>query len=282
MVILEIMRYLPNPLAGEQQHEFLKKLAKEGSVVNIARKLGISRASLYRYVRMRAMTQGFRGNRERRENVATLGEGLVFDRSRGEISLSKPQLLPEDTVALKFAKVLEDSNIDYVLVAGYTAILFGRGRRSDDIDFIIGHIKENDFMRLCEAAHRAGFLLMQGDILLEESIRKLYQKYLAQGYSVRFMYKGLILPNVEVKFARTNPHSYALTHSITVLINNKYMVRISPLELQIAYKLYLGSDKDVGDAIFLYTLFKEAISHDELDAWCEMLRVDCSILEVDK
>ncbi|MEB3798643.1 MAG: hypothetical protein G5Z42_07530 [Caldisphaeraceae archaeon] len=46
MVILEIMRYLPNPLAGEQQHEFLKKLAKEGSVVNIARKLGISRASL--------------------------------------------------------------------------------------------------------------------------------------------------------------------------------------------------------------------------------------------
>ena len=58
--------------------------------------------------------------------MAALGEGLVFDKGRWEILLSKPRLLPEDTVAFRFAGVLEDSNIDYVLVAGYTAILFGR------------------------------------------------------------------------------------------------------------------------------------------------------------
>ncbi|MCE4624010.1 MAG: hypothetical protein F7B11_04595 [Caldisphaeraceae archaeon] len=38
MVILEIMQCLSNSLAGEQQHEPLKKLAREGSVVNVARK----------------------------------------------------------------------------------------------------------------------------------------------------------------------------------------------------------------------------------------------------
>ena len=212
----------------------------------------------------------------------TLGEGLVFDRSKRGIFLSKQQLLPEDKVALEFAKILEDANIDYVLVAGYTAILFGRGRRSDDIDFILGRIGEYSFLRLCETARGAGFTLMQGDISSEEAARMLYHEYLALGYSIRFVYKDMILPNVEAKLAGTGLHRYALAHSITVLINKEFTVRISPLELQIAYKLYLGSDKDIGDAVFLYTLFKEAINNNELDLWCRKLRVNCNVLEADR
>ncbi|MEB3755969.1 MAG: hypothetical protein GSR79_03825 [Desulfurococcales archaeon] len=211
-----------------------------------------------------------------------LGEGLVFDRSRNIIFLSKQQLLPEDRVALGFAKVLEDTSIDYVLVAGYTAILFGRGRRSDDIDFILNRIGEHSFMRLCEKAQETGFTVMQGDISSEEAVKTLYYRYLAQGYSIRFMYKDMILPNVEAKLASTNLHRYALTHSVTVVINNESKIRISPLELQITYKLYLGSDKDIGDAVFLYTLFKEAINNDELDLWCKKLKVNCNVLEADK
>ncbi len=48
--------------------------------------------------------------------------------------------------------------------------------------------------------------------------------------------------------------------------------------MQIAYKLYLGTDKDVGDAIFLYNIFRDAINHGELLEWCNKLRADCSLL----
>ncbi|MCE4606771.1 MAG: hypothetical protein F7B59_05515 [Desulfurococcales archaeon] len=228
------------------------------------------------------MPQDFWKGRENSGEKIRLGESLVFDRSRNIIFLSKQQLLPEDRVALGFAKVLEDTTIDYVLVAGYTAILFGRGRRSDDIDFILDRIGEHGFMRLCEKARETGFTVMQGDIPSDEAVKTLYYRYLAQGYSIRFMYKDMILPNVEAKLASTNLHKYALTHSIIVVINNESMIRISPLELQIAYKLYLGSDKDIGDAVFLYTLFKEAINNDGLDVWCRKLRVNCNVLEADK
>ena len=34
---------------------------------------------------------------------------------------------------------------------------------------------------------------------------------------------------------------------------------IGPRELQIAYKLYLGTQKDIEDAVHLYTLFEQAL-----------------------
>jgi len=69
-----------------------------------------------------------------------------------------------------------------------------------------------------------------------------------------------------------------LEHSITVEVDGRYTIRVSPLELQIAHKLYLGSEKDIGDAVFLYALFKEALDTAELEKWCRELRVDCSVL----
>ena len=124
----------------------------------------------------------------------TLDGSLVFDRDRRVIRLTRRRLLPEDTVAFRFAKILEEGRVDYVVVAGYTAILFGRGRRSDDIDFIIKEIGEDGFLELCRRAREVGFTLMQGDILSEGSVRRLYQSYLAEGYGVRFMYGDVVIP----------------------------------------------------------------------------------------
>ena len=93
------------------------------------------------------------------------------------------------------------------------------------------------------------------------------------------MYKDMILPNIEVKFAKSSIHQYALTHSIKVIVNRRFIIKVSPLELQIAYKLYLGSEKDIGDAVFLYDLFRELINNEELRRWCKKFRVECSILE---
>ncbi len=222
------------------------------------------------------------GNRNDEKSV-TRDRTLVIDRSRRVIYLTKKKLLPEDVIAFNFAKVLEKNEIRYVIVAGYTAILFGRARRSDDIDFIIKEIDESRFVELCKRLQEEGFTMMQGDITDEESVRGVYREYLTKGYSIRFIYRDTILPNIEVKIARTSIHRYALAHSIKTVINNEFVIRISPLELQIAYKLYMGSEKDIGDAVFLYTLFKNHIDHKEIEEWCKRLRVNCKALkEIDK
>ncbi|MEB3806403.1 MAG: hypothetical protein GSR73_02680 [Desulfurococcales archaeon] len=92
------------------------------------------------------------------------------------------------------------------------------------------------------------------------------------------MYGGMILPNIEAKIAKTGVHRYAIANHVKVIVNDEHTLRISPIELQIAYKLYLGTDKDVGDAIFLYNIFRDAINHGELLEWCNKLRADCSLL----
>lgn len=40
---------------------------------------------------------------------------------------------------------------------------------------------------------------------------------------------------------------------------NNHEIYISPLDLQIPYKLFLGREKDIEDAKFLYNLFKNHI-----------------------
>ena len=45
------------------------------------------------------------------------------------------------------------------------------------------------------------------------------------------------------------------------------IVYVSPIELQIAYKLKLEGDKDVEDAHFLYKALKSYIKEEDLETW---------------
>ena len=65
-----------------------------------------------------------------------LNESILVDMGSRRIYLSKPDLTAEDEIASSFASVLEEFGIRYSIVAGYIAIMFGRSRRSDDIDFV--------------------------------------------------------------------------------------------------------------------------------------------------
>jgi len=92
------------------------------------------------------------------------GSALVFDRGSRRIRLMKTLLpdLPEDDIAFRFAGVLDEVGIRYAVVARYVAILFGRARRSDDVDFIVERIDEGRFVELCRKALERGFTLMRG------------------------------------------------------------------------------------------------------------------------
>lgn len=84
----------------------------------------------------------------------------------------------EDELAIRFATVLKRLQASYSIVTGYVAILFGRSRRSDVIDFIVYGLNEKRFVELCKHLREAGFELMQGDISSENSARAIYEEYL--------------------------------------------------------------------------------------------------------
>jgi len=74
---------------------------------------------------------------------------------------------------------------------------------------------------------------------------------------------------------------YSFENKIKVFLGDN-KINISPLELQIAYKLFLAadgtdeelqSDKDIEDVRHLYKLFKEKINKEELLVFINKLNV---------
>ncbi|WP_457750885.1 hypothetical protein [Thermococcus sp.] len=140
----------------------------------------------------------------------------------------------------------------YVVVSGYVTILFGRSRGTEDVDFVVEPLPREEFILMCEDAQEAGF-----EFLNPEDCDGLYEM-LAERLGIRMVRRGGIIPNAEIKFPKDEFHREALEGRIPVHFNGR-TIYISPIELQIAYKLYLGTDKDVEDAFFLYELFWETI-----------------------
>lgn len=78
--------------------------------------------------------------------------------------------------------------------------------------------------------------------------------------SIRFSRKDQPIPNIEFMFPKAEDlDNWVLKNGKQVQLNRQ-ILKISPIELQIAYKLFLGSEKDIEDARHLYQLFKEDLN----------------------
>jgi len=182
-----------------------------------------------------------------------------------EVELSRP-LNDFDRLVLEFVEAIEGAVRSYVIVAGYVAILFGRPRTTDDVDVIA---EADSALSLYNALKRRGFDVLTLESSIEEDFRE---------RSVRFYKPPSILPNFEVKAPRNEFHRYALENRVKVLLGGR-VIYISPIELQIAYKVHLGSMKDLEDAKYLYESFRERLDRGELERWARRLSIDVSILE---
>ena len=78
----------------------------------------------------------------------------------------------------------------------------------------------------------------------------------SEGIALRFHKKGSFIPNIEFKPMKNPLDVYSLENRVKVECNGKTLY-FSPLELQVAFKIELGSEKDIEDARFLYKLFKD-------------------------
>jgi hypothetical protein len=84
-----------------------------------------------------------------------------------------------------------------------------------------------------------------------------------------------MVPHLEVKFVDDEYDRASLRNRTTARLTGVGAeLPIGPLELQVAYKLYLSAQKDFEDAVHLYTLFKETLSSSKLERWVERLGVE--------
>lgn len=170
-----------------------------------------------------------------------------------------------DELAIAFSDVLDRLDIAHVCVAGYVAILAGRARSTEDVDVLIEEVDEETADELAEALAEEGFW---GPAM---PLASMYEM-LGNGDNIWVAPEDQLTPHVEVKFARDEFDRASLENSMTARIGGA-TVPIGPVELQIAYKLYLGSRTDVEDAVHLYALFEESLSVTRLEEWVSRLGV---------
>jgi len=171
-----------------------------------------------------------------------------------------------DELAIEFSEILDRFNIHHVYIAGYVSILAGRARSTEDVDVLIEDIDEETAEELAETLKKEEFW---GAAMPLSSMYEM----LSNGDNIWVAPEDQVTPHLEVKFARDEFDRASLENAITARIGGE-TIPIGPLELQIAYKLHLGAQKDLEDAVHLYTLFEESLSVARLEKWVTRLGVD--------
>ncbi len=149
----------------------------------------------------------------------------------------------------------------YVIVSGYVAILFGRTRSTEDVDILIPVCDVSSFLLLHDRFIEHGY-----EFLSAEDGCGLHSM-LTSGSGIRLCEKDKFIPNIEIKFIRNESDAYSFKNRISFITNDRTFW-IGPLEMQIAYKFWLGSGKDIEDAIFIREISRDFIDEDLLREFC--------------
>ncbi|MDE1868416.1 MAG: hypothetical protein KGH60_00390 [Candidatus Micrarchaeota archaeon] len=155
-----------------------------------------------------------------------------------------------DKAAIEFVGMID---FDYVIISGYVAILFGRSRTTEDIDIFIDVRDRKSFSKFYKKLDAAGYytITSEGEDMAYEMLQ--------EGLSLRIAEKGGFVPNFEIKLPKTEQGRVALRSKIKLRLG-KADINIAKIETQIAFKLFLGSEKDYDDARHLYNVFEPHIA----------------------
>lgn len=197
---------------------------------------------------------------------------MEIEFSEKTIKLEK-ELNEIDMFTIDSARFLE-KYFDYVIISEYLSILFGKPRGTEDIDVFIKKTDFENFRKFYEGLNENGF-----EILNSESAEDAFDM-LQRNIAIRMSRKGEFIPNIEMKFPKDEWGAKAIKKKIKIILNDS-RIFVSPIEQNIAFKLYLGSRKDIDDACHLYLLFKKLnhLDADELVKLCTELGVSSKELE---
>jgi hypothetical protein len=185
--------------------------------------------------------------------------------SKDTITFSEKHLTRLDMFVLGFIRVLEPCT-PYVIVSGYVAILFGRSRGTEDVDILVPRLEKEAFRDIHTALSAKGY-----EFLNAEGADGLYDM-LMNRMGIRIARTDQFIPNIELKFLKDDVDQRVFADRVEVNLSDA-TVYISPIEIQIAYKLYLGSEKDIEDALYLFEIFKNDLDQQNLKAWMKKFGV---------
>lgn len=163
-----------------------------------------------------------------------------------------------DTFAEDFVDVVE-KHAKYVIVSGFVAIAHGRSRGTEDVDMIIERIGIDAFTKMHDDLLRDGFECIQS-----ENPEIIYDDYLKDKTSVRYVRKGHFLPEMELKLARDELDDYQIgtRKKLPLTGLNLYF---SSIEMNIAFKEeLLKSEKDIDDANHLRIIYSDVLDENEI------------------
>lgn len=187
---------------------------------------------------------------------------MEFD---GDVLRIDKELSTLDEFVVDVCGIFDDLGIDYVVVSGYVAILTGRSRSTEDVDTVVERLTEEQAGRLTSRLEEAGY--WGATVPLED----LHQELL-DGMRVRIALEGRMTPNVELWFPKNEYDRRALDRPLEAHVSG-HELNISPLEQRIAYKLFLGTERDFEDALHLYLVFEEQLDIDSLETYVTELEV---------
>ncbi|MBN2014387.1 MAG: hypothetical protein JW778_04335 [Candidatus Altiarchaeota archaeon] len=171
-------------------------------------------------------------------------------------SVSDKTLLDEFTE--DFTKILE-KHCKYIIVSGFVAIAHGRSRGTEDIDVVIERITREEFTELYHDLEKGGFECIQPG-----KPEKVYDEYLTENSSIRFVKKGKFIPEMELKLAKDALDEYQLKTRTKIPLTG-LDVYFSSIEANIAFKEeHLKSDKDLEDAKHLRIIYSEKLDEHEI------------------
>ena len=186
---------------------------------------------------------------------------MEFEFTEKRIKFSR-ELSDIDKFVMRFVGILNDTEVSYIIISGYIPILFGRSRTTEDVDMFIKNITNDKIEKLSAKIENSGMWI------INRSDQSIYEM-LKSGTAIRVAEKLKAIPNIEVKI--TNDHN-VWKDRIEVILNG-FPLYVSGIESQIAFKFYLGSEKDIEDAVHLYEVFKDNLDMDKLTDRCKRLNV---------
>ncbi len=163
-----------------------------------------------------------------------------------------------DTFAEDFVDVVE-KHAKYIIVSGFVAIAHGRSRGTEDVDIIIERINKDEFIKMHNDLLLAGFECVQS-----EYPEVIYDDYLTEKTSVRYVRKGHFIPEMELKLAKDELDDYQIQTRKKLPLTGLDLY-FSSIEMNIAFKEeLLKSEKDMDDAKHLRIIYSDVLDENEI------------------
>lgn len=190
--------------------------------------------------------------------------------SNGRIIVDR-ELSDLDKLVIEFTELLSKFGIKYVIISGYVAIALGRSRTTEDVDLFIDKVDGARLLGFIDALLHAGYWMLNCD-------RKEAVGMLNENLAIRVAKKDTVTPNFEIKFPKRAIDDFSLNNPVALILCGKKL-EISQLEVQIPYKLWLGSDKDIEDAVHIYELCGKNLDKAAMSKIAKELNIEDEMLK---